>query len=148
MKKFLLIPLLCLLAVCAQAQYPANTIPDGGDSEANTLKKTLRVLNDAKTGAAPLAVSSGAAKSATIATSKVTLSTSASLISAASTTRHAILIRNVDATISVYVGVSGVSSTTGFLLKAGESVSIYSTAAIYGIAASAAPAVNTLSEND
>lgn len=47
------------------------------------------------------------------------------------------LIRNTDASNSIYIGFnSNVSSSTGYLLKAGEAISLPAQQIIYGIAAS------------
>jgi hypothetical protein len=50
-------------------------------------------------------------------------------------TRRSVTVRNTHGTDSCYIGQSGVSSSNGFLLKAGESISIDSTAAVHGIRA-------------
>lgn len=85
---------------------------------------------------------------ATITSGQATLSTAASQVVALSTTRRSIVIRNNDASISIYVGVTGVTSSTGVLVKAGESISINTTAAIFAVAASATPTVSYLAESD
>lgn len=88
------------------------------------------------------------AGTASITTAQRTLSTSASVVLAADNGRHSALIRNLDTTISIYVGATGVTSTTGMLLKAGESITITSKAALYAVAASGTPVAATLAEND
>ena len=50
-------------------------------------------------------------------------------------TRRSVTIRNTHASASCYIGQAGVSATNGFLLKAGESISVDSVAVIYGIRA-------------
>lgn len=94
------------------------------------------------------AVTSSSSRSTTIATAQATLSTTASQISALNSARRGIIVRNVDAAISIYVGATGVTSSTGFLVKAGETVSVTTTAAIFAVAASGTPVVNILTEND
>lgn len=70
------------------------------------------------------------------------LSTTAELVVPAVQVYQTILIRNLDATISIYVGfTSGVSSTTGMLLKASESIEIRTKSTVYAIAASGTPTV-------
>lgn len=154
MKNLLLI--FCLLSAPVFAQYPGTTEPQSGDSLNLSASKVNRILYEAKSGTTPLTTtvsSSGTAaatnKGATsFATSQSSLTTSASSVSAARPTRRSVLIRNIDATISVYVGVSGVTSSTGLLLKAGESVTINTVAAVFAVAASGTPTVATLEEID
>lgn len=84
----------------------------------------------------------------TIATGQAALSTTAAQVIAANTARHTVLVRNNDASISIYVGASGVTSATGLLLKAGESVEITTTAAVFAVSASGTPTVSYFAEND
>src|ERR1022692_34094 len=60
---------------------------------------------------------------ANLASSQVTTSTSASTLAVARPTRTSVLFRNLDSTISVYIGPATVTAANGMLLKAGESVS-------------------------
>lgn len=84
---------------------------------------------------------------ANIAVSQNALSTTAEVIAASRPTRVRVIVRNQDASISVYVGHSdAVTSSNGFLLKAEESVSFYTTAALYAIAASGTPSVSVTEE--
>lgn len=68
---------------------------------------------------------------------QVSMTQTAAVIKAAPTTghyRYSITIRNLDASNTVYLGASGVTSSTGFPLKAGESITFdRNFAAIYGI---------------
>lgn len=77
----------------------------------------------------------------TIATGQVTLSTSSGTVCAASTGRRVVTMRNTDASISVYLGATGVTTSTGYLVKAGESLTLTTTATIAGVAASGSPVV-------
>lgn len=98
---------------------------------------------------APLpARAGGADRSANITTAQATLSTTAAEVLPASLVRRSVLLRNTDASISIYVGVLGVTSSTGFVVKAGETLSLNTRAAIYAVAASGTPVVHTLCEND
>lgn len=78
------------------------------------------------------------------------LSTTArQIVSAGNSRQRAAIVRNLDATISIYVGYnSDVSSTTGFLIKAGESLTLNTRAALYGVAASGTPTAGYITEND
>ena len=74
----------------------------------------------------------------TIATGQVTVTDSATQIAAARSGRRGLVIVN-HGTTDVYVGLSGVTTATGVLLKgtAGASISIPTSAAVYGIVAAA-----------
>ena len=85
---------------------------------------------------------------ATVAAGQVQLSTTSGTVRAARPGRKSITIRNMDSSISVYIGAGTVSSSNGFLLKAGESVSVDTTAAVNGIAASGTPSVCFLETYD
>jgi len=89
-------------------------------------------------------------KGATVATANHATSTSAAEILTADVTRRSVVIQNIDAAITVYIGVSGVSSSDGFPLAAGQSLTLDKAAgaAIYAISASGTPALRTISELD
>ena len=75
--------------------------------------------------------------------------TARQIVSAGTSRQRCAIVRNQDATISIYIGYNAnVSSTTGILLKAGESITINTRAAIYGVAASGAPTAGYLTESD
>lgn len=75
--------------------------------------------------------------------------TARQIVSAGNSRQRAAIVRNIDATISIYVGYNAdVSSTTGMLLKAGESFTFNTRAAIYGVAASGTPTAAYVTEND
>jgi len=69
---------------------------------------------------------------AALVTGIVNASTSATLILAADKTRNAVVLTNTDATNAVWLGPSTVTSMNGFQLNAGQSISLSTTAAIYG----------------
>ncbi len=75
----------------------------------------------------------------------VTVSTSATVILAESPSRRGFIIRNTDASVSIYWGNSTVTASStkkGLELKAGESISVTRIrSAIYGIVASGTVAV-------
>ena len=75
------------------------------------------------------------------------LSVTAETIAEAREDRTRLVVKNNDGSIAVYVGDSlGVASNSGFALAAGESIAIYSTAAVFAIAASGTPTVSILEE--
>ena len=78
-----------------------------------------------------------------LTTGQNALSTTSEVVVAANLARVFAEIKNADASISVYLGKdSGVSSTTGHLLKAGEAFGFERyTGPIWAIAASATPTV-------
>jgi hypothetical protein len=76
-----------------------------------------------------------------IANGQVSTSTTAANIVSSRSTRRYVTIKNLDSTITVYVGVATVSAANGMPLAAGESITLDCTAAIQGIAASGTPAV-------
>lgn len=88
--------------------------------------------------------------STVFATGQQPLSTTAVQVVPAGTSRQlAAIVRNQDAAISIYIGnTAGVTSTTGILLKAGESITINTRAAIYAVAASGTPTAGYLTESD
>ena len=76
-----------------------------------------------------------------------TLSTTAELIFAARPTRTRARIRNTNGTIAVFIGESdAVTSSTGWQLAALSEVDVFTTGAIYAIAASATPVVSLIEE--
>lgn len=79
---------------------------------------------------------------ANIVTGQVNSATTAGTFTGARATRRSIAVTNMDATITVYVGAPGATSTTtGQRLKAGESQSFDTTAAMDVIAESGTPRI-------
>ncbi len=72
----------------------------------------------------------------TLVHNQVSVGTSATEIARERTGRRSITIKNLHASTTLYVGGSGVSSSNGMEVKAGESIQLTTTAAAYGIAAS------------
>lgn len=84
---------------------------------------------------------------ASLAATQNALSTTAEAIFAARPTRTRAVVKNIDSSITVYVGEADtVTSSTGMSLLAGESISLFTTAAVYAIAASGTPTVALLEE--
>lgn len=96
-------------------------------------------------GSSSITVFQGAAHEAN---SQVTASTSAATLIAARATRRSCLIKNTDATITVYIGAATVTAGNGMPLKAGESVSISAVTLVQVIAASGSPVVAVFDEYD
>ena len=85
----------------------------------------------------------------TIATANHALSTTAAEILAAGE-RRSVIVKNIDASIDVYVGAAGVTSSDGMPLEPGQSMTIdkSAAAALYAVAASGTPALRTFVESD
>lgn len=81
-----------------------------------------------------------------IATSQVSVGVAATQIVAARAGRGAVTITNVTGAQQIFIGVAGVTATTGTLLPAavGASLTIPTNAAIFGIALTAAQTVSVL----
>jgi hypothetical protein len=100
-------------------------------------------------GSAVTKINGGPTGAPTVATGQVSVSSSsATQVVATGPTNRSSVIKNTDASITMYVGVSGVTSATGMPLKAGESVSIDTTAAIYCKAASGSPVAAFITVSD
>ena len=104
----------------------------------STSSSALKVVMEAGTA---LIGSVNSLAAANQATGQVATSTAAATFVVARPTRESVLLRNLDTTISVYVGVATVTSANGMLLKAGESIEVKTTALIQVIAASGTPTV-------
>lgn len=72
----------------------------------------------------------------TIANGHVTVTNTATEIRAATDTQHCVTIVNYQ-TVPVYVGAATVTTSTGFRLDPGASVTLHTTAAVQGITAAA-----------
>lgn len=80
------------------------------------------------------------------ANSQVATSTAAATLVIARPTRVSCLVRNLDATITVYIGKATVTAGNGMPLKAGESVVITAVTLWQVIAASGTPTVAVIDE--
>lgn len=78
---------------------------------------------------------------ANFATGQVATSTTAATFVAARATRRAVTLKNLDTSITVYIGPATVTSANGMPLKAGESISVDWVGLIQVIAASGTPTV-------
>lgn len=99
-----------------QTYSGGGTNPTGAATAANqtTGNTSLSAINSKLTGAPNSAVS------------QVTAGSASGALIAARATRRVFVVRNHDAANSAYVGKGTVTSANGFLLKAGESLSIES----------------------
>jgi hypothetical protein len=82
------------------------------------------------------------------ANSQVTASNVAGTLIAARPTRRSCLIRNMDTSITVYLGAATVTSANGMQLKAGESVVVTAITLLQAIAASGSPVIAVFDEYD
>lgn len=71
-----------------------------------------------------------------IASGQTACTSTATSILAATDTRKRVVMVNRQA-VSVYIGTSGVTTSTGLRLDPGDSLMLYTTAAVYGITAAA-----------
>lgn len=121
------------LAVTSSTYSPAYT---AGDAAALAVDKTTGALITSKIGGK------------TLANGQVATSGTAGTLVAANLTRRSVTVKNLDTTITVYIGVATVSAANGMPLKAGESISVDTTALIQVIAASGTPTVAYLEVSD
>ena len=90
-------------------------------------------------------VATGAAN---MANGQVAATTTAATLVSARATRRSVTVRNMDSSISAYIGIATVSAGNGMLLKAGESISIDYTGLIQVVSASNSPNVAYLETYD
>ena len=96
------------------------------------------------TGSSDAPTSTTVALASTIANAAVTVTTDATLLIAARTNRKALIIQNNSAG-DIYIGGSGITTSTGLKLAAGATFSDYVTsAAWYGIVASSTANVRVI----
>ena len=81
-----------------------------------------------------------------IANGQVATSTSSAELVAARPKRRRVIIKNLDSTITVYIGTGTVTTANGMPLLAGESIAIEATVAINGRSASGTPTIAYLEE--
>ena len=76
------------------------------------------------------------------ATGQVSVGATATQIIAANTARAGILITNPSTSVTVYVGLSGVTAATGAILGPGTSMTLPTVSAVYGIVATSTQTVS------
>ncbi len=166
MKKY--IPILCLAVIAITAYaipitigFPGQAIPPGGTlvggQNSSDATKFLSLQIDPNNNAAlvevlntpAVSIGGGPVGAANFSNAQVVVSNSAAtIVVPANATQRSAVLRNTDATITMYVGGSSVTSATGMPLKAGESIAIDTTAAIYCRAASGSPVAAYIQVND
>lgn len=118
-----------ILTDIAQQGATAGPLPSGASTAALQTDGTQKVQVTRQIGAA------------NYANGQVATSTTAGTLVAARATRRSVTIKNVDASITVYIGAATVTAANGMEIKAGQSINIDTTALIQVIAASGTPAV-------
>jgi hypothetical protein len=101
----------------------------------------VKVINKAA-NPVPVSILSGglsATGAAHYANGQVTTSTVAGTLVAARATRRSVTIKNLDASITIYIGAATVSTVNGLPLKPGESISVDTNQLIQVVAASGSP---------
>lgn len=79
---------------------------------------------------------------------QIAATTTPATLVAARATRRSVTIRNINTSISVYVGLATVSSSNGMLLRAGDSISVDYVGLIQVVAGSNSPNVSFLETYD
>ncbi len=85
---------------------------------------------------------------ANMANGQITATTTPATLVAARPTRRSVTIKNINTSISVYVGLATVSSSNGMLLRSGESISIDYVGLIQVVAGSNSPNVSYVETYD
>jgi hypothetical protein len=137
--------LLLLVSQAAAADRVFSTLkPQDGDSlEIDLVKEAAAVAALQSAG-----VSVSQAGSAHQATGQVATSGTAGTLVIARATRRNVLVRNLDATNSIYVGPATVTTANGMLLKPGESFTMSFVGLIQVIASAGTPTVAYVDEYD
>lgn len=91
-------------------------------------------------------VSAEAAGAPHIANGQVATSVTSAELIAARKGRGRVIVKNLDASITVYIGTGTVATTTGMPLLAGESIALLTAAAINGRSASGTPSIAYIEE--
>ena len=106
----------------------------------------LGIEDDSGTAAGD-SVAAALGLSSTFSTAQVAVDGTADLIKAANSSRKRITITNTDAGADLFIGLTAaVTATTGHCIKPGASITINTTAAVYGITTGAAITVSYLEE--
>lgn len=110
----------------------------------------LRLKSDEVAGVHTPVVSvagiTGTVGSSAIANGQVATSTTSALAVAARATRRRVILKNLDAAITIYIGTGTVSAANGMPLLAGESIALETSSAINAIAASVTPSLAYIEE--
>lgn len=79
---------------------------------------------------------------------QVYITGTATLVVPVNASRRSVTIKNQSPSVTIYVGKTGVTTTTGIELKAGESISIDFVGAIYAISESGLPVIGFIESYD
>lgn len=88
----------------------------------------------------------GATAIATGQSAPTTSSGSTAIASVRETRKRIVLVNH--GTVDVFIGASGVTTSTGLKLAVGAALTVYTTAAVYGVTASGTGAVHYIEEYD
>lgn len=106
------------------------------------------VLTDSRgyalSSSTPIPVNPAEAGAANYATAQINVTNAVTQIVNSRSTRRAVLIINIDATNTVYLGSASATSSTGHALPPGASIVIPITIAIWGITASSTAKVTAI----
>lgn len=84
--------------------------------------------------------------STTIAVNQVATSTTSAEAIAARKSRYRVVIKNIDTSITQYIGTGTVTSSNSMVLLAGESIALETSAAINALSASGTPSLAYVEE--
>lgn len=79
--------------------------------------------------------------STAIAVNQVATSTTSAEAVAARKSRYRVILKNIDSSITIYIGTGTVTATNSIPLLAGESVALETSAAVNALAASGTPSL-------
>lgn len=113
------------------------------DSDVKDIKNTIT-----GTGTSAQQIRNVPQGAANVASSQVTTSGSAGTLAIARATRRSLTIKNIDASITVYIGPATVTTANGMEVKAGQSITVTWVGLVQVIAASGTPVVCVWDEYD
>lgn len=102
----------------------------------------------ALTSATPIPVNPAESGTPNFATAQTSVGASATQIVGSRATRRAVLITNPSSSVTVFIGGASVTTSNGQELLPGNSLSIPTTIAVYGIVASSTQTVSSLEVYD
>lgn len=116
------------------SNIPNTAILVGGDNPSGKLEPLqVDANNELITSSIGLVLNS---------TNQVSVTSSGVLVIAANTARAGVLITNSSLTLTVYLGNSGVTTATGAILGPGQSITIPTVSAVYGVVTGSAVTVS------
>lgn len=124
----------------------------GSEVEVTNLPEAFGVLNGSSARINPAtegtvdSIKTSLAKGSTIVSNQISIDTDATLIRDANTNRKGIIIKNEGA-VTMFIGASDVTTSTGVSIESGSSISLdKTTAAIYGVVATDTTTASYLEE--